>query len=182
MHIIRMCATKWRKLRWIDSVVYVAVSSTEVPISYTSIKTSQYFFSKTKTMKPLERSRQVLVWMGVQFVDDDPVSLRQKLARKLSTVAFAIVFVAISTLHVTTFLKLRLSNPEEFFFVLLQFAMMGHCCSGFITIYAYGSHISTVLQSLTQIYENCKPIKQCDSFAPNNCLSMDFFFKTLMIA
>lgn len=107
-------------------------------------------------MKPLEKGRRSLNWMGIYFVDDEPVSGQLKLAQKSTATIFAITFITISSLHVITFLKLQLINPEEFFFVLLQFVMTAHGTSAFITIYSCSSRITTVFQSLTEIFEKCK--------------------------
>lgn len=107
-------------------------------------------------MKPLASGRRAFVWMGVCFVDDDPVSWQQKLAQKIFSVAFGMIVIATATLHVITLSKLRLNNAEEFFLVLVQLVMAVHGLSAFITIYSHGSRISTVFQTLTQIYEKCK--------------------------
>lgn len=111
-------------------------------------------------MKPLEEGRRALNWMGIHFADDHPVSGKQRFAQKSFAVAFAIVFIAFATFHVTSIMKLRLINPEKFFFVLLQFMVTVHATASFITIYLFGSHISTSFQELTDIYGKCKQIKQ----------------------
>lgn len=110
-------------------------------------------------MKPLEKSRRALNWMGIYFADDHPVSGQQKLVQKLFAIAFAIVFISFASFHVISLIKLRLTNPEQFFFVLLQFMVTVHATSSFITIYCFGSHISTAFQELTEIYEKCEQIK-----------------------
>lgn len=107
-------------------------------------------------MRPLESGRQILNWLGIQFADDQPVSRQQKLTQKIFAVIFAMAFIAIATLHTVMFVKLRLTNPEEFFFVLLQFAMFIHTWASFITLYSYSTRISTVFQYLTEIYEKCE--------------------------
>lgn len=107
-------------------------------------------------MKPLENGRQALHWMGIHFADDEPVSGQLKFARRSFAIAYAIIFIVISTLHVITFLQLRFISPEEFFFVLLQFVMTAHGTSAFITVYSCGAHIPIVFQNLTEIYEKCK--------------------------
>lgn len=135
---------KWEKTYRFDSVVK-EVSSKPVDT-----------FWNIWEMKPLENSRRTLVWMGVHFTDDDPVSWRLQLAQKTFAITFAIIFIAFSTLHVITFLKLRFINPEEFFFALLQFIMTVQTTTFFITIYLFSSRISTVFQCLTQIYKKFK--------------------------
>lgn len=108
-------------------------------------------------MKPLEKGRNALIWMGIHFADDEPVSQQLKLARKSSAAAFAFIFIVIATMHVIMFIEVRLiNNPEEFFIVLLQLVTSIYESAGFITIYVYGSRISIVFQSLAQIYEKCK--------------------------
>lgn len=109
-------------------------------------------------MKLLKSGRRVLIWVGVQFADSESVSWQRMVAHHLFALAFAIIFIAISTLYVITFLKLHLVNPEEFFFILLQFVVTIHAFTSFITIYACASHISTVFRLLTEIYEKCKPV------------------------
>lgn len=107
-------------------------------------------------MKPLEKGRRALNWMGVHFADDEPVSGQLKLSQKLYSIAFTVVFIAIGALHVTTFWKVQLINTAEFFFVLLQLLMSLHACSTLFTIYSCGSGISTVFRCLTEMYEKCK--------------------------
>lgn len=107
-------------------------------------------------MKPLEKGRRTLIWLGIHFADDDPVSRQLNVAHKLSAIIYAIIFMTFSSLHLITFLQLKPINPEEFFFVLLQLVLSVHGLSAFITVYSYGSHITTVFQSLTEIYEKCK--------------------------
>lgn len=109
-------------------------------------------------MRPLGSGRQILNWLGVQFADDQPVSREQKLAQKIFAVIFAMAFITIATLNIVMFVKLRLTNPEEFFFVLMQFAMFIHAWASFITLYSYSARISAVFQYLTEIYEKCKQI------------------------
>lgn len=107
-------------------------------------------------MKPLEKGRRSLIWMGIKFADDEPVSRHQNFVQKSSAIVFAITFIAFSTLHVITFSNVRLINPEEFFFVLVQFVFTAHGTSAFIMIYSCSSRISNVFQILTQIYKECK--------------------------
>lgn len=150
----RICAQRWKN----PSLNRFSLERTSVHYRSTFLllfnKIVCISFFKNK-MKALEIGRRTFIWLGVHFADEDPVSWQQK----LFSVVFAIKYIVISALHVITFLKLQRINAEEFFFVLLQLVMMVHSCSAFITIYAYGSRISTVFQSLTQIYEKCKPFK-----------------------
>lgn len=110
-------------------------------------------------MKPLERGRRTLIWMGIQFADDEPIKGRYKLAQIVTSTIYAIVFIAFSSLHLIAFLQLDPINPEEFFFVLLQLVLSVHGFSAFITVYSYGSYITAVFQCLTEIYEKCKQIE-----------------------
>lgn len=107
-------------------------------------------------MKVLENGRRALNWMGIHFVDDEPVSRRIKLAQNASAFIFAITFITIAMIHVKTFFNLRTINPEEFFFVLLQFVMTAHGCSAFVTVYTKCGLVSMVFQGLTEIYKKCK--------------------------
>lgn len=107
-------------------------------------------------MKLLEKGRRTLNWMGIHFSDDDPVNRKIKLAQNASTIIFVMLFITIATLHVKSFLNLRIINPEEFFFILTQFVMAAHGSSAFITIYSSCNRITTVFQCLTEIYEKCK--------------------------
>lgn len=109
-------------------------------------------------MKPLQEGRRALIWLGVQFADDDVVSYRKRLARKAYAFIIGGAFIGVSSVHMAAFLRLRDVNVEEFFFILLQFVMTAHGSSSFIMIYLQGSHISTVIQSLTNIYEKCEQI------------------------
>lgn len=107
-------------------------------------------------MKPLEKGRRVLNWMGIHFSDDEAVIWQLKWAQNASAVIYAILFITIFSLYAITFLELQTINPEEFFFVLLQFVMAAHGSSAFITIYLRGAYISSVFKSLTEIYEKCR--------------------------
>lgn len=107
-------------------------------------------------MKPLEKGRLALNWMGIYFADDGPVNWQRKLAQKIFSIAFALTFITFATLNVMTFRKLQSITSEEFFFVLVQFVMSIHMSSGLIAIYLNGAGISTVFQCLTAIYEKCK--------------------------
>lgn len=111
-------------------------------------------------MKPLEKGRRALNWMGIYFADDEPVSWRLKIVQKLFSIAFALTFITFATLNAMAFRKLQSITPEEFFFVLVQFVMSLHVSSGLITFYLNGSGISTMFQRLTEIYEKCKQIEQ----------------------
>lgn len=107
-------------------------------------------------MKLLQNGRKTLVWLGVHFADDDPISSKQKLAKKAFAVTFAITFIVVFSFYVISFLNVQLNDVEEFFFTLLEFLISIQCGAAFITIYLHGSRISTVFQGLTQIYEKCK--------------------------
>lgn len=110
-----------------------------------------------KKMKPLRSARRAFYWMSVHFADDSPtVNWQQKYAQKIFSTVFAMILIATATLHVKTLFELRFINAEEFFLVLLQFVMMIHGFSAFITIYLFSSRISIVFQSLTQICEKRK--------------------------
>lgn len=134
-------------------------------------------------MKPLERGRRTLIWMGIQFADDEPLKGRFKLTQIVTSTSYAILFIAFSSLHLVAFLQLETVNPEEFFFVLLQLILSVHGLSAFITVYSYGSYITTVFQCLTEIYEKCKQFEHfsiknrkfknsIESFAdPHDCLA-----------
>lgn len=111
-------------------------------------------------MRPLEKGRRALNWMGIYFVDDEPVRWQLKFEQKIFSIVFALTFITFATLNVMAFRKLPSITPEEFFFVLVQFLMSLHVSSGIITIYLNGSGISTVFQQLTKIYEKCKRIEQ----------------------
>ena len=116
-------------------------------------------------MKPLASGRKVLIWLGVHFVDDKPVSWQQKLAQKSCSVAVAIIFIIITIFQVRTFMRVQFINKEEFFYVLLYVVFLIQSGSSFITIYLYGSNIETVFQSLTQIYEKCKRNRELTYFS-----------------
>lgn len=137
-----MCSRKIEKIPSIRFLVVKEAFSKQVNI-------------QSKEMKPLQSGRTAFVWMGVHFVDNDPIKWQQKLVHKLFSTTFEIVLIVSATLHVISLLNVKLSSPEEFFFVLLQFVMMVHGFSAFITIYSRSSRISTVFQSLTEIYEKC---------------------------
>lgn len=107
-------------------------------------------------MKALGNGRRALNWMGIHFVDDEPVSRRIMLAQNTTAFIFAITFITIALTHVKTFFNLRTINPEEFFFVLLQFVMTAHGCSAFVTIYTKCGRVPMVFQELTEIYGKCK--------------------------
>lgn len=107
-------------------------------------------------MKPLEKSRRLLNWIGVHFADAVPVSRRLQLAQNVSAIAYAIVFLVILTLHLMTFLNVHLEGPQDFFYELLQIIMVFHVTSSYITVYSHGSHIVATFQSLTEIYKKCK--------------------------
>lgn len=107
-------------------------------------------------MKAFEKGRRTLNWMGIHFVDDEPISGHLRLAQNASAAIFAMVFIVIVSLHIKTFVNLRTINPEEFFFVLLQFVMTAHGFSAFITVYSRCSRISVVFQCLTKIYDECE--------------------------
>lgn len=110
------------------------------------------------TMKLLKNGRNVLIWMGVQFADDDDfgVSWQKRFAQKAFYVSFIIIITAIAALHVNSLLTLGLINAELFFFIFLQFIMTMHGITAFMTIYLFGSHISIVIQRLTEIHKKCK--------------------------
>lgn len=110
-------------------------------------------------MKPLEKGRRTLLWMGIHFADDEPVNDQTKLAQNSVAIIYAMIFIAFCSAHLITFLQLEPINPEEFFFVLLQLVLTVHGFSAFITIYAYGPYITTLFQNLTEIYEKCKRTK-----------------------
>lgn len=109
-------------------------------------------------MKLLESGRITLIWMGVHFADDDDnlISWQHKWARKTFAITYATLFIAFSTMHVIRFLSVQFINMEDFFFVLSLFIMTVQSSSAFTTAYLYRSLVSTVFQSLTQIYEKCK--------------------------
>lgn len=109
-------------------------------------------------MKPLEKSRQSLKWMGIHFAEDEDgiVIGQRKFAQKTFSNAFAITFIVIAIVHVISIIKLQFTNPERFFFVLQQFMITVHASTAFITIYFFGPRISTVFENLSEIYEKCK--------------------------
>lgn len=107
-------------------------------------------------MKLLQCGRSTLVWLGVQFADDGPINWQLKLARKAFAIAYAIIYVGFSAVHVQSFVSVRFSNVEEFFFILSQFTMTIQSSSAFITVYVFNSRLTRVFQSLTQIHKKCK--------------------------
>lgn len=141
----------------IGLVVKKLVYTQEVLKSHISIKRiNKFFFSKNK-MKPLEKGRRALYWIGVHFTDDDvPVSQQQMMTQKSFACTFAIIFIGMVTFHVIAFFKFQFTNAEEFFSLLLQFVLTAHVFSSYITINSCRSRISTVFQLLTNIYEKCK--------------------------
>ena len=114
-------------------------------------------------MKPLEKGRRALIWLGIHFADDEPVSDQLKLTQKAFSIIYAVIFMAFFCVHSMAFLTLRFVNPQEFFLILVQYVMMIHGSTAFITIYSCSSCISKVFQSLTQIYEKCKPNDKSES-------------------
>lgn len=131
-------------------------------------------------MKPLEIGRRSLNWLGIHFVDDNPVGQKLKLAQKASAVIYAALFISICSLHVITFFSVDTINPEEFFFVLLQFVITAHGSSAFITVYFYGSRISIVFQSLAEIYKECKRNESVLNRKTTISNPIEFFFQTPM--
>lgn len=125
-----------------------------------SVTTEQVFEyhlrAKKVTMKPLQTAQRGLAWIGIEFPDGGSAGGQQKLAKKLVSSSFAMVFIGICSLHVITFVNLDLIDAEEFFFVLLQLVMAAYGLTAFITIYFCGSHIPTACENLTKIYEKCK--------------------------
>lgn len=109
-------------------------------------------------MKPLEKGRRVLAWIGINFVDEvAPVTSHQKFARKVFPFMFQSVCIAMFVVHVITLLKVRFIDTEENFYMLMQFVFVIHGSSSFITLISC-SRISIMFQGLTEIYEKCKYI------------------------
>lgn len=114
-------------------------------------------FRRKENMKPLEKGRQVLTWIGINFVDEvAPTTSGGKCARKISPVLFRSVCIAIFVVHVITLMKVRFTDAEEYFYTLIQFVFIIHGSSSFFTLVAC-SRISLMFQGLTEIYEKCKP-------------------------
>lgn len=109
-------------------------------------------------MKPLEKGRRVLAWIGINFVDENaPKTIEEKCARKISPVIFRSVCIGIFIIHVITLLKVKFSDTEEYFYTLMQFVFIIHGSSSFITLISC-SRISIMFQGLTEIYEKCKKL------------------------
>lgn len=107
-------------------------------------------------MKPLEKGRRVLTWIGINFLDEDaPTTNEEKCARKISPVFFKSICIGIFVVHVITFMKVRFTDAEEYFYTLMQFVFVIHGSSSFITLVSC-SRISIMFQGLTEIYEKCK--------------------------
>lgn len=107
-------------------------------------------------MKPLEKGRRVLAWIGIKFADEiPPVTSHERFARNVFPFIFKWVCFGIFVVHVTTLLKVRFDDPEEYFFVLMQFVFVIHGSSSFFTLIAC-SRISNMFQDLTEIYEKCE--------------------------
>lgn len=109
-------------------------------------------------MKPLEKGRRVLSWIGIKFKDEEaPVTCEQRFFRVTCPFIFRTVCIAIFVVHVITLLSVRFSDTEEYFYVLMQFVFTIHASSSFITLISC-SRISIMFEGLTEIYEKCKHI------------------------
>lgn len=107
-------------------------------------------------MPPLASCQRAFTWFCVIYPDVDSLDYRQKLARKVFRLTFAVVFLSAMLLSIISSVKIVSIDLEQSLFAFFQFGVVSISFCGFIALFVSGPKVANIFEQLTAIYDKCK--------------------------